>query len=196
MAGIVIASCSKYPPSSDRLLEDLAVYTKYDTTVDFTSYHTFYMNDSVLRIDSKDSGMVLNSNTSMLTTRIAQDMVQQGYTRVPTMESADLIMAVSYVQNVNVNVYYPGWYWGYYPPYYWGGYYGYYYPYYPAYITSYSTGTVLMDLADLKHPVGNKIPIRWNVYIRGLLTGTHTNNDIQKAIDQAFNQTKGFPASN
>jgi len=193
---LVITSCSKYPPSSDRLLEDLAIYTKYDVSVDFTKFKTYYMSDSIVYVSDKDSGMYYNSNVKSLVDQIALNMKEIGYDRTYDAKNTDLYLGVSYIKNINVSVYYPGWYWGYpgyYPPDYWGGG-GYYYPYYPAYITTYTTGTILMDMMDVKHPTtDNKIPVRWNAYIRGLLTGDHTTAEIEQSINQAFTQTKGFP---
>lgn len=195
-AGLILSSCTKYPPSSDRLVEDLAIYTKYDQSVDFTKFKTFYMSDSLVYVSDKDSGWYYNSQVKSLTARIAENMTSRGYVRTWNAKTTDLYLGVSYVKNVNVTVYYPGWYWGYpgyYPPNYWGGG-GYYYPYYPAYITSYSTGTILIDMMDVQHPtVDKRIPVRWNAYVRGLLTGDHTTTQIQESIDQAFAQTKGFP---
>ncbi|MFZ4521788.1 MAG: DUF4136 domain-containing protein [Bacteroidales bacterium] len=194
-AGLILASCSKYPPSSDRLLEDLAVYTKYDETVDFTTFKTYYMSDSIVKISDKDSGLLYNSQVQSITARIAKNMNSLGYTRTTNAKTTDLYLAVSYIVNVNVSVYYPGWYWGYpgyYPPDYWGSG-GYYYPYYPTYVTSYSAGTLLMDLMDVKNKVDNKIPVCWNAYIRGLVTGNHSTSQINDCVDVAFTQTKGFP---
>jgi hypothetical protein len=48
----IITSCTKYPTSSDRLLEDLAIYTKYDTNTSFAQFKTFYISDTVKWIDS------------------------------------------------------------------------------------------------------------------------------------------------
>jgi len=192
-AGLILASCTKYPPSSDRLLEDLAIYTKYDVSVDFTKFNTYYLSDSIVKVSDDDSGWYYNSTVQSLTSRIALNMNNLGYVRTNNSQSADLFLGVSYVINVDISVYYPGWYWGYYPYNYWYDY-GYYYPYYPAYITSYSVGTLLIDMMDVKHPtVDNKVPVRWNAYIRGLLTGDHTVTQVEQSIDQAFEQTKGFP---
>ncbi|MEI6172656.1 MAG: DUF4136 domain-containing protein [Bacteroidota bacterium] len=194
--GLILASCTKYPPSSDRLVEDLAIYTKYDQSVNFTTFKTFYMSDSLVYVSDEDSGWYYNSQVKSLTARIAENMTSRGYLRTWNAKTTDLYLGVSFIKNVNVTVYYPGWYWGYpgyYPPNYWGGG-GYYYPYYPAYITSYSTGTILIDMMDVQHPtVDKRIPVRWNSYVRGLLTGDHTTEQIQQSIDQAFAQTKGFP---
>jgi hypothetical protein len=191
----IITSCTKYPTSSDRLLEDLAIYTKYDTNTSFAQFKTFYISDTVKWIDSKDSGYYTDSQAQAITGEITKNMTNRGYEKVAFNQDPDIAFMVVAIKNVNVTVYSPGWYWGYpgyYPPWYWGGG-GYYYPYYPTYVSSYSTGTLLIDMADLKNMgPDQKIWIRWNAYIRGLMTGSHTIEEIQQCIDQAFAQTKGF----
>jgi hypothetical protein len=48
-----------------------------------------------------------------------------------------------------------------------------------------------MDMLDLKNAVihGNKLFVVWNAYIRGLMTGYHTTQDILDNVDQCFAQT-------
>ena len=41
MGLLLTLSCTKYPPSSDRILEDLAIVTQYDTKADFNNYKTY-----------------------------------------------------------------------------------------------------------------------------------------------------------
>lgn len=196
VAGLIfIASCTKYPPASDRLLEDLVIYTKYDTSINFKSFTTFSIVDSISYISPKDSGKVLDANAAAVLNEISKNMTNLGYVKVTKNQNPDLGINVVAIKNVNTQIYYPGWYWGYpgyYPPWYWGGG-GYYYPYYPTYITSYSTGTLLIDMVDRKNiQPGDTLFIRWNVYIRSLLTGYHTIGELEKSIDQAFTQTKAF----
>jgi len=191
----LVTSCSKYPPTSDRLLEDLVIYTKYDTSIKFNQFKTFSIVDSIAYISPTDSGKVLDADAQAVLNQITQNMTSRGYVLVNKNQNPDLGINVAAVKNINVQVYYPGWYWGYpgyFPPWYWGGG-GYYYPYYPTYITSYSTGTLLIEMVDLKNvtPDG-KMYIRWNAYIRALLTNSHTLNQIKESIDQAFRQTKVF----
>ncbi len=192
--GLMLASCSKYPPSSDRLLEDMAIYTKVDLNVKFEEYKTFAIVPVVSYIDGKDSASITTPNAISLLNRITSNMTGRGFKSVATNAHPDLGINVTAIKNTNTSVYYPGWYWGYpgyYPPNWWGypGY-GYGYPYYPTYVVTYSTGTVIIDLVDLKNPTAdNKVMIRWNAYIRGLLTTTHTENDILRCVDQAFAQT-------
>ena len=187
-----IASCSKYPSASSRLLEDLAVFTQYSVTTNFGQYKTFSIVDTVYYITAKDSGKVVNPNTEAIITRITQDMVSRGYQEVTT--NPDLGINVTAIEVTNITAYYPGWYWGY-PGYYspgWWGYsgYGYYYPYYPTYYTSYSAGTLAIEMVNFRAITPEKqIPVVWNAFIRGLLTDTHTISDVTSAIDQAFTQT-------
>jgi len=193
---IMMAACSKYPAASDRLLEDLVIYTKYDTNVKFNRFTTFSIVDSIAYIAPKDSGKVLDAEAIAVLNQISLNMTNRGYQKVAKNQNPDLGINVVVVKNVNTQVYYPGWYWGYpgyYPPWYWGGG-GYYYPYYPTYITSYSTGTLLIDMVDRKDIMpGDTLYIRWNAYIRALLTSDHSIGQITQSIDQAFKQTKGFP---
>ena len=197
LAGLfIVAACSKYPPSSQRLLEDLVIYTKYDTNVNFKSFTTFAIVDSIAYIAPKDSSKVRDANAIAVLNQISLNMTNRGYQLVTKDQNPDLGINVVAVKNVNTQIYYPGWYWGYpgyYPPYYWGGG-GYYYPYYPPYITTYSTGTLMIDMVDRKNiQPGDTLYIRWNAYIRSLLTGDHTMDQLKQSIDQAFKQTKGFP---
>ncbi len=194
---LIIASCTRYPGVTERLTEDMVVLTQYDTKADFSQYNTFAIPDSIVYYTDTDSGRILNATTQVLVNQIVKDMEARGYTRVNHDQSPNLAFNVTFFKNTNIDVYYPGWYWGYggyYPPDYWyGGWYGwgYYYPYYPAYVTSYTTGTVVVDVADFKNVdlVNHKVPIVWNIYIRALLTGYHTSSDIIWSVDKAFEQT-------
>jgi hypothetical protein len=194
MGMIAITSCTKYPSDTGRMTEDLVVYTKYDINIDFNDYKTFAIVPAVAYIDGKDSSALTTPNALGVLDRITSDMTSRGFTQVAATDHPDLGINVTAIKSTNTTVYSPGWYWGY-PGYYpvgWWGYpgYGYGYPYYPTYITSYSAGTVIIDLLDLKFKTtDNKIMIRWNAYIRGLLTDTHSLSDVQKSIDQAFTQT-------
>jgi hypothetical protein len=194
IAMLVFSSCTKYPNESDRLTEDLVVYTQYDVNTNFNNFKTFAIVDSIGYIDALDSGRVLTPNAQALLDRIVSNMVSRGFEQVAhnAVPKPDLGIDVDYLKNTEVTVYYP-----YYDPYYWG-YPGYWYGYgyYPSYVTSYSAGSVFINLYDLKYPgADNKLYVRWNVYVRGLYTDTHTILDIQKSVDQAFTQTPSLKTS-
>ncbi len=196
---IVFSSCSKYPPSSIRLTEDLVIYTKYDVTADFNTYKTFSVVPKVAYINGKDTAYLTDANAMALLDQISKNMLKRGFVTATGSTKPDLGINVTAIKNTTTTVYSPGWYWGY-PGYYspgWWGYpdYGYGYPYYPTYITSYSTGTVLIDMVDLKTPVDGKVMVKWNAYIRGLLTGDHTKSEVLSSVDQAFKQTPAIQTS-
>ena len=176
-------SCTKYPPSSERLLEDLAVVTQVDVKADFSDYKTYSMPDYIYMVTDKDSVKVTNSTTKTILDRIDYNMQKRGFVKVDKSASPDLGMQANYFQNTTVYAYYSG-YWGY-------DYWGYYYPYYPVYYSSYTTGMLDAQLIDLKHPDNSthKLGLKWNAFIRGILTDTHTTSQITGAVDQAFTQT-------
>ncbi|MFC2102216.1 DUF4136 domain-containing protein [Bacteroidota bacterium] len=190
----ILVSCSKYPADVTRLQEDLVVYTQVDIQKDFNQFKTFAIVDSIAYVDDKDSGHILDASAKAVLDQIVTNMQNRGFTKVGNNDKPDLGITVSVIKTTNTTVYYPGWWWGY-PGYYYPGYwgypgYGYYYPYYPTYITSYSSGTLIIDMADfINLTPDKKIPIAWFAYIRALLTGGHTLDQITQSIDQAFIQS-------
>ncbi|MEI8007562.1 MAG: DUF4136 domain-containing protein [Bacteroidota bacterium] len=183
-------ACTKYPPSTDRLLEDLAVLTQYDTKADFGSYKYYVVATSIKKITDKDTTDITNADAQTILGEISNQMKQRGYLPAPSGTKADLGLSVMYFQNTYVYTYSYN-YWGYYYPYYT------YYPYYPTYYTSYTAGMLLIEMQDLKNynPTTQKVYIRWDAFIRGLMTGTHTNSDLVASVDQAFIQTPQIQAS-
>ncbi|NCA76881.1 MAG: DUF4136 domain-containing protein [Alphaproteobacteria bacterium] len=181
---LLTLSCSKYPPSSERLLEDLAVITQYDTKIDFNNYHTFTMATSIVKITNRDTTNVSDATATAILDQISKNMEARGFIKAITPVVPDFGVQVVYFQNTTVYTYYYDW-WGYYPSWY------YYYPYYPVYYSSYTTGLANIELVDLKVVDQNKkqLYLRWNGYIRGLLTGDHTTAEILRCVDQAFIQT-------
>ena len=61
---VLIMSCTKYPQTDERLLEDLAVVTQYDTKVDFNNYKYYSLPSAIIKITDKDTTLVTNSNTA------------------------------------------------------------------------------------------------------------------------------------
>jgi hypothetical protein len=93
-------------------------------------------------------------------------------------------------------VWYPGYWGGYYPGFGWGWGGGWYYPpgyggYWSTY--SYTTGTVLINLADYDSYYEGEddqryIEIEWEVAIDGLFNGVNVNK-IDELVKQAFEQS-------
>jgi len=186
-AGLLLTvACTKYPPDSERVTEDLAIMTQYDVKADFNQYKTFAIGTTIVKITDKDKdSLFTNQLVQTCLAQITKDMESRGFRKYVSPEKPDLGISCVYYQNTNVYAYYPYYYWGY--PYYgWG----WYYPYYPTYYTSYTTGLFNIELVDLVNPApGNKLYLRWNAGIRGLLNNNHTTSDVTGAIDQAFIQT-------
>ncbi|MEI6887873.1 MAG: DUF4136 domain-containing protein [Bacteroidales bacterium] len=200
---IFVMSCATYPGIDSRLAEDLVDLTKYDKGTNFKQFKTFSIVDSVFAIkDSKTGKRVLTPQAQLLLNQIVGNMQVRGYTRVDHKTgNPDLGLNVSLIEITNVSYYYPGWYWDYYgnyDPYYWGySGYNYWYPYYPPAVTTYSSGTVIIDMLDLKNAKdhNNKLYVVWIAVIRGLLTGYHNTEDILTNVDQCFAQTPQITAN-
>jgi hypothetical protein len=184
MGLVFTLSCTKYPPESERLLEDLAVITQYDTKVDFNTFKTYSIAHSVTKITDDGSSPLTGTGAEALLAQIDKNMQARGFVKVADNANPDVGIQVLYYQNTTVYTYYYD-YWG------WYGYYYPYYPYYPVYYSSYTTGLADIEFLDLKNPdlTNQRTPIRWNAFIRGLLTGSHTTAEITASVDQAFTQT-------
>jgi hypothetical protein len=80
-------------------------------------------------------------------------------------------------------------------PGYWWGYYGWYYPYYPyypySYSYSYSTGSLVMDLVDVKNvpPGQERARVLWTNFSNGVLGVSSTTALAVDAVNQAFAQS-------
>jgi hypothetical protein len=175
-------SCTKYPPQSDRLLEDLAVITQYNTKAVFTDYTTYYIYDTITKITDIGASTISASDAAPAIQAIVKNMNARGYEQHTNVtDNVDMRIRVIYYENSTVYTYSYYWYGGYYP----------YYPYYPVYYSSYTTGLADIELADMTaaNIVNNQVPILWSAGIRGLLTGSHTTSEITGRIDQAFIQT-------
>jgi hypothetical protein len=180
MGLVFTISCTKYPPSSDRLLEDLAVLTQYDTKADFNLYKTYSISTPVMKVTDEGTVPMTGQTADAVLTQIDKNMKARGFVPAVAPQKPDLGIQVMYFQNTTVYTYYYDW-WGYYP----------YYPYYyPVYYSSYTTGMANIEMMDLKNAnPDNRAAVRWNAFIRGLLTDTHTTGEITGRVDQAFIQT-------
>jgi len=181
---LITLACTKYPPDTERLLEDLAIITQYDTRIDFNNYKTYAIASSIVKITAKDTIEETSANAIAILDQIAANMEARGYVPVVPPAKPDFGIQVIYYENTYVYTYYYDW-WGYYP------YWGYYYPYYPVYYSSYSTGMLNIELVDLKNvdPTHEKLYLRWNAFIRGILNTDHTLSEVKASVDQAFKQT-------
>ena len=205
----VVISLSSCYPSDDLSIEETdLVYASYYDSVNFSQIKTYYMTDTVyvVRDDTTDHSLIKHNDE--IIQLIATNMANYGYTRITDISSdtPDVRVTAAAITVKNVTIgwwypYYPGWGWGWYwkksslsPDYYYPGYPGYYppgywwgYPYY----SSYTTGTLIMEMAN---PLDTRIvkndtvtPIYWTGAVNGVL-GTDASNlqRTESGINKAF----------
>jgi len=195
-------------PGDDVSYSDLdLVTTAYDKEMDFSQLQTYYLYDSVVHIkdtlDDDSNVDISRAFDDMILNLVKQNMADYGYQAVvdPQNNPPDVALTVSAMatKNTYVYYYYPYYYWGWG----WGGYYkttdywgwgGYYPPYWGGgYVTSYTIGSLIMNMHDVRDatPETDSIPILWTGDINGLLgssastTESRLNYNINKAFEQS-----------
>jgi hypothetical protein len=189
----VVSSCSK-DPFKDMTEEESRIYiTNHDSTVNFGSYKTYSIVDSVSLIDNgRFAGRQASSWDLQVISAIQNAMNARGYSKVDRSQNPDLGINVSRVYSTSTNVVsfsdYWGYYGGFYDPYYWGyGGYDYYFP--PTYGVYQSTEAALfIDMLDLKNASGSQtIKGVWNGLIRG--EGIFISSNVQSQVQALFDQS-------
>ena len=181
-----LGACSK-SPDTGVLSTNFVVQTSRNQSSNFQSYKTYYIPDTIkLRNTNPLDTLWFDANAKQLIATVKSNMAARGYTLVSKGSKPDLGVSFTAIKDLNVGVVYPGWWWGY-----WGCYWGwcYYPPYYPStgYVYTVPTGTLVLDMVDLKNAVtNNNLTVTWNSVMSGGLG--YTANDIQLGID-AINQS-------
>jgi hypothetical protein len=187
-----LSSCSK-DPLKNMTEEDSRVYiTNRDSTVNFASYKTYSIVDSVSVIDNNRlSGKSTTAWDIELLAALRSAMEARGYRMVAHTGSPDLGINVSRLYNTTTNVVslqdYWGGYGGYYDPYYWGyGGYGYNFPSYAVYQST--EAALSIDMLDLKNASSNgAIRGIWNGLIRG--SGIFRSGAVDSQVKALFDQS-------
>ena len=185
---LVFASCAKYPSDSISAEENDMIGSIYNQNIDFTSYSTYAIVDSVILIKREAGDSELDTGVSKYSDRIialiAQNMNSRGYTRVSKDSTPDLGIDCSMLNDQNIGSYT---YWYGYPSYWgWGGY-SYWYSWPSTSYYTYEQGTVVMNMVDLKNrnDLDKELVVVWNNVATGLVTTSSTSNGSR--IDRAFN---------
>ncbi len=196
---ISFSACRKLPDFDDLSYKAIVV-TNHDASINFADYQTYYMSDDLTLIgDDPNDTIVSSALGDPIVSAIKENMANRGFTLVNTPVGADLGINTAVVKvTTEVTTYPPSYWWGY--PGYGGCYYGYcggYYPYYDygygyGYSYSYSTGSLMIQMSDLKNVdnVNMKINVVWTNFNTGVL-GTSSQN-VQggvNAVNQAFKQS-------
>jgi hypothetical protein len=193
-----------YPDKLDYVEEYDLAGTLFDEGADFQSYATFHVVDTVIHLteDGEDDPNLNREHDEFILETIRQNMLDYGYTQVASPDSLnrpDLELLVQ-VTSQDFYTYYSYWYnyWGWYPgwdwwyPPGWGGWYpG--YPWYPGYISSYSTGTLIVEMLDteIQQEPLDRPGMVWAGVINGLLTSNvqNTRARLDKQLNQLFVQS-------
>ncbi len=191
-----MTSCENYPGYDDYVDEQLVTVSSYNAKTNFTQYKTFSIADTVALVDNGTVTKVAITDPKYpalqkYAEKVKSNLTEAGFTYA--LLNPDLGVNLSLVKTTNTYVSYPWWWWEYCYWDYWGcGYYP-FYPYpYPVVVGGYSVGVLAMDMFDLKNITDNKVPAIWTGIVRGLYTGTHTDQEISAAIDQCFDQSAPF----
>lgn len=193
---ILTVACHKEPYIDGD--NEYLVYTSPSKNVDFTSYRTFDLADSLLIIGQSSKPVYSQSDNALaLIQAVRTNMEKMGYIYTPSNPAADLGIQMTYVIKTERYVqYYNDPYWwldypGYWSPGFWGNYTGFYYPYPVTY--TYSTNSLMIDMVNLTTPqTGDEaLEVVWSAYIGGPAGSSVTSdvNRMKDAINQAFTQS-------
>lgn len=193
---LLALACHKEPYSQDSDGEYL-VYTEPAKNVDFSSFKTFDIVDSVLVIGQTEKPFYSKSDNALaLIQAFRTNMESRGYIYLPSNPAAELGVQLTYIEETERYVqYYDNPYWwldypGYWPASYWGDWTGWYYPYPVTY--SYTTNALVGEMVDLTAGRSDgKLRIIWSSYIGGPASSSikYDVSRMEDSINQAFAQS-------
>jgi hypothetical protein len=178
--------------------------TMYDENFDFSSRMTFTVVDTIIHLtdDEKDDPNFTREYDDFILGLLRDNMSNMGYDEIASPDSTNPADLVLFVEALSSDYYQ---YWGYYYDY-WGWYGGWYggwypgypwypsYPWYPGYVSSYSTGTLMVEMMDVQSydPEDETVEAVWMGVVDGILTGSSSNTKarLEKQINQLFVQSE------
>jgi len=178
-----------------KLFDELVVSTKYDEEINFQTYSTYSIaTDTIGFVSNRANDTILVQKDTDYPRPVLQQVITNlnnlGYTRVNKSDNPDMRINVYVVNDYNLfqQVVYPSYY---YPSYYGYGYgYGSYYAY--PYVNTYATntGSLVVEILDLKNVTPDKkVKVIWGAYMGDVYSTVDLIKQSQKAIDQAFVQS-------
>jgi Domain of unknown function (DUF4136) len=183
-AALALSSC--YPDYGLTVTDYDAVATYHAPGTDYGAYSTFFLIDSVMHtLPPGTADDIPRTYDQTILTSVENNLEAAGYVRTLDPLLADIVVQTSLTRQEYM-VYYG-----------WGGYYGWdwywpgYYP--PVYGYSYSTGTIVVDMADVvTSTASDQVTSVWMAILQGLAdvtTGSATETRIRNGINQAFIQS-------
>jgi len=199
VAAVSAVGCSKEPLNHLTPEESRIYVTNHDSSVNFSSYKTYNLTDSVAVIDNGHATKEITATDQAYIDAVNKYMQQRGYVQVSKDQSPDLALTVNRIYQTSSGIVsygdYYDYYGGYWDPYYWG-YSGYdYYVPYGYSIYQITEGAVSIDMLDLKDASGsNKISLVWNGLIRG--EGIFNANNADAQVKALFDQSTYLQTNN
>ncbi|MEG2848981.1 MAG: DUF4136 domain-containing protein, partial [Bacteroidales bacterium] len=151
--GVAVASCDWGPGALDETQDQVLTVAYKSETADFSKFQSYAITDSISVVYKGKKFRLQNDTTDLIIAQVVQNMNKNGYKQVAAQSNPNLVVDVSYIQSTNTTIY-PGywndwdWWWdSYHYP--WQSWYP-YYPYHmPTVISSYTTGSVIIEIADM-----------------------------------------------
>src|SRR5215469_2867694 len=186
--GLLLAAC--HPSGAENISDLDTVTTTHDGTFNFAGANRYSLHNRIPFItDSNPNGTpdrLPPDLEQLILGTIENEMSAIGYQKIDITAKPDLTMTVGALKITNVSVYYG----------YWCGYWSWYYPCYPYYppvvgVSSYTVGSLLIDMAPNGTSAGNQYRGVWTAVLRGIQTGkTSTDRTrLVNGISQAFIQS-------
>src|SRR5262245_58517066 len=163
---VAFSSCRNLP-DFDELSYKAIVVTNHDSAANFASYQSYFLPGSIGSIGDDPDDTILDNGVALpILNAIDANMQARGYVKENNPLLDDLALNVVTIKVTNIATMYPGW---------WYGWYGWYYPYYPyypySYTYSYSTGSLVIDIVDVKNvtPGQDRAKVLWTNFSTGVL---------------------------
>ena len=202
-ASFIICSCAPDAGLNDVSDYDVVV-TLFDRNIDFSTFETFGVLDSVVHFqdpDNPDYGNVNREYDDLILSETVEHLKALGYVVElgPQLHTPDVfvtitVASVDWISSINDPYDFDDL-WGWYPD--WPDYdpeWEVQYPYYSSVsYQSYSTGTILIQMLDMKNRDynSNTIPVVWVGAINGILEDSAASLEerITQKIEQCFTQS-------
>ena len=195
---VVMSGCDDGPAIKE-LVKSMVVRTTFAENIDFSAYQTFSMTLDTLGLASNatDDTLIVGDYARQVSQKIRTRLTESGYGWVSEDQDPDLRIKAFIIDNQGVyqsytyggyglpGSYYSG-YWGYGPGL-GGGYYG--YPLLQSF--AYQTGTLVIELLDLKNPTPDgKFQVVWLAQMGDVYNSVDPFQKALEAVDQAFDQSE------
>jgi hypothetical protein len=183
---VLLQACFPFGPED---IEDFDIVgTFYDENVNFSSFKTYAMPDTIVHVDNSGVTARTGDYDDLILSQIAANMGAVGYTRVDKQDDPDMLLTVAISRegySLGTTYNYGEYYGSSYNNYGSGGY------YYTGSDYQLETGTLLMNLANLKAEGGSTIPSIWLGLINGVTEQSFTNTSrrLIELINQAYVQS-------